>query len=99
VYIKTSLKYTRITLFLFVVGPKLVSHTETRIQPKVLEKRVVREYLEIRREKDREVLRILSNEECHDLYLYLSPNIITMFISRRIRWVGQISCMGEKRNA
>jgi hypothetical protein len=33
------------------MGPKLVSHTETRIQPKVPENRVVREYFEIRRGK------------------------------------------------
>ena len=33
------------------MGPKLVSHTETRIQPKVPENRVVREYFEIRRVK------------------------------------------------
>jgi hypothetical protein len=35
------------------MGPKLVTHTETRIQPKVLEDRVAREYLVIRREKER----------------------------------------------
>jgi len=36
---------------LFGMGPKLVSHTETRIQPKVTENRVVIEYFEIRRGK------------------------------------------------
>jgi len=77
--------------------PKLVPHTETRIQPKVLENCVVREYLESRRKKERKVGRLLSNEECHDFYLF--TNIITMFISRRIRRVWQISCMGEKETA
>jgi len=43
----------RIILLLFGMGPKLVTHTETRIQPKVLENRVAREYLVIRREKER----------------------------------------------
>jgi hypothetical protein len=41
----------KILLPLFGMGPKRVSHTETRTQPKVLENRVVREYMEIRREK------------------------------------------------
>jgi hypothetical protein len=77
--------------------PKLVTHTETRIQTKVLENRVARDYLDNRKEKERYGGRILSNEECHNLYL--SPNIIALFISRRIRWVGQISCMEENRNA
>ena len=35
------------------MGPKLVTHTETRIQPKLLDKRVAKEYLEMRREKER----------------------------------------------
>jgi hypothetical protein len=43
----------RITLLLFGTGPKLVTHTETRIQPKVPENRVAREYLKIRREQER----------------------------------------------
>jgi len=43
----------RIVLSLFSMGPKLVTHTETRIQPKVMEHCVAREYLEIGREKER----------------------------------------------
>ena len=35
------------------MGPKLVTHTETRIEPKVLENRVARDYMEIRRKKER----------------------------------------------
>jgi len=42
------MKYIRIILLLFGMGPRLVSHTETRIQPEVPENRVVREYFEIR---------------------------------------------------
>jgi hypothetical protein len=45
----------RILLLLFGMGPKLVSHTETRTKPKVIEKRVLRGYLEIRREKKENV--------------------------------------------
>jgi hypothetical protein len=30
---------------------------------------------------------------------YSSPNIIKMIKSRKIRWAGNVMCMGEKRNA
>jgi hypothetical protein len=43
----------RIILLLFGICPKLVTHTEIRIEPKVLENRVAREYLGIRRRKER----------------------------------------------
>jgi hypothetical protein len=41
--------------------------------------------------------RKLHNEDLHNLYS--SPNIIRMFKSRRIRWVGHVERMGETRNA
>jgi hypothetical protein len=31
--------------------------------------------------------------------LYAAPNIIRIIKSRRKRWVGQVACMGEMRNA
>jgi hypothetical protein len=40
--------------------------------------------------------RKLHNEELHNLYF--SPNIIRMFMSRRMRWAGHVARMGEKRN-
>jgi hypothetical protein len=40
--------------------------------------------------------RKVYNEELHDLYSL--PNIIRIMKSRRIRWVGHVSRMGEKRN-
>jgi hypothetical protein len=40
--------------------------------------------------------RKLHNEELHDLYS--SPSIITVVKSRRMRWVGHVARMGEKRN-
>jgi len=40
-------------------------------------------------------LRKLHNEELNDLYS--SPNIILVMKSRRMRWVGHVACMGEKR--
>jgi len=41
--------------------------------------------------------RKLRNEELHDFYS--SPNIIWVFTSRRVRWMGHVACTGEKRNA
>jgi hypothetical protein len=41
--------------------------------------------------------RRLHNEEPHDLYT--SPNITRMVKSRRMRWVGHVACMGERRGA
>ena len=36
-------------------------------------------------------------EELNDLHS--SPNIILVIISRRMKWVGQVACMGERRSA
>jgi hypothetical protein len=41
--------------------------------------------------------RKLHNKEPHDLYSSLS--IIRIIKSRRMRWVGHVARMGEKRNA
>jgi hypothetical protein len=39
----------------------------------------------------------LHNEELRDLYS--SPRIIRIIKSKRMRWVGHVARMGEKRNA
>jgi hypothetical protein len=41
--------------------------------------------------------RKMHNEELHNLYS--SPNIIRMAKSRRMRWAGHVTRMGETRNA
>jgi hypothetical protein len=41
--------------------------------------------------------RKLHNEELRDLYP--SPSIIRIIKSRRMRWVGHVARLGEKRNA
>jgi hypothetical protein len=38
-----------------------------------------------------------KREKLHDLYLL--PSIIRIIKSRRMRWVGHVARMGEKRNA
>jgi hypothetical protein len=38
---------------------------------------------------------MVHNEELHNLYF--SPNIIRMIKSRRMRWAGHVTRMGEKR--
>jgi hypothetical protein len=39
----------------------------------------------------------MHNEELHNLYV--SPNIIRVIKSRRIRWAGHVTPMREMRNA
>jgi hypothetical protein len=39
----------------------------------------------------------MHNEELHNLYA--SPNIIRVYKSRRMRWVGHVAHMGRMRNA
>jgi hypothetical protein len=41
--------------------------------------------------------RKLHNKELHDLYS--SPSIISVVRSRRMKWAGHVTGMGEKRNA
>jgi hypothetical protein len=41
--------------------------------------------------------RKLHNEEIHDLYS--SPSIIRIIKPRRMKWMGHVARMGEKRNA
>jgi hypothetical protein len=43
--------------------------------------------------------RKLHNEELYTRNLYSSPSIVRMIKSRRMRWVGHVALMGEKRNA
>jgi len=39
----------------------------------------------------------LYNEELNDLYS--SPNIMWVIKSRRMRWMGHVACMGDRRSA
>jgi hypothetical protein len=63
----------------------------------VFENRVLRRIFGPKRDEVTGEWRKLHNEELHDLYS--SPSIITIIMSRRMRWAGHVVRMGEKRNA
>jgi hypothetical protein len=64
---------------------------------KVFENRVLRRIFGPKRDEATGEWRRLHNEELYDLYSSL--NIILVFTSRRMRWVGHVACMGERRDA
>jgi len=62
---------------------------------KAFENRVVRRIFGSKRNGLTREWRRLHNEELHNLYC--SPNIIQVIESRRMRWVGHVACMVERR--
>jgi hypothetical protein len=64
---------------------------------RVFENRVLRRIFGPRRDEVIGEWRKLHNEELRDLYI--SPSIIRIIKSRRMRWTGHVAGMGEKRNA
>jgi hypothetical protein len=64
---------------------------------RVFENRVLRRIFGPKRDEATGEWRRPHNEEVNDLYS--SPNIIRVIKSRRMRWAGQVACMGEKRGA
>jgi hypothetical protein len=63
----------------------------------VFENRVLRRIFGPKRDEEMGDWRKLHNDELHNLYS--SPNIIKMIKSRRMRWAGHVTRMGEMRNA
>jgi hypothetical protein len=63
----------------------------------VFENRVLKKIFGKQRNEVTGEWRKLHNKELHDLYS--SPSIIRIIKSRRMRWVGHVARMGEKRNA
>jgi hypothetical protein len=64
---------------------------------RVFENRVLRRIFGPKRDEVTGEWRKLHNKELHDLYL--SPSIIRIIKSRRMRWEGHVTRMGQKRNA
>jgi hypothetical protein len=62
----------------------------------VFENRVLRRIFGPKRDEVTGEWRKLHNWELHNLYS--SPDIIRQIISRRMRWMGHVACMGEGRN-
>jgi hypothetical protein len=71
----------------------LVSHFQGETQTEGFENRVLRIFGP-KREADGS-WRKLHNDELHDLYS--SSNIVRVIKSRRMRWAGNVACMGEGR--
>jgi hypothetical protein len=63
----------------------------------VFENRVPRRIFGPKRDEVTGERRKLHNEELHDLYS--SPSFIRIIKARRMRWIGHVARMGEKRNA
>jgi hypothetical protein len=63
----------------------------------VFENRMLRRVFGTKRDEVTGEWRKLHNEQIRDLYS--SPSIIIMMKSRKMRWVGHVARMGEKRNA
>ena len=62
---------------------------------RVYENIVLRRIFGLRRDEVTGEWRRLHNEELNDLYL--SPNIVLVIKSRRMRWAGHVARMGEER--
>ena len=61
----------------------------------MFENRVLRRIFGSKRDEVTGELRKLHNEELGDLYC--SPNIVRAIKSRRMRWVGHVARIGERR--
>jgi hypothetical protein len=64
---------------------------------RVFENRVLRRVFGRKRDEVKGKWRRVYNEELYDLYS--SPDIIRVMKSRRMRWVGHVASMGERRGA
>jgi len=63
---------------------------------RVFENKVLRRIFGPKRDEVTGEWKKLHNEELNDLYF--STNIVRVIKSRRMRWAGHVTCMGERRN-
>ena len=94
--VKTKIHRTVIFLlcFFFWVSNWSLKLTEER-RLKVFENRVLRRICGPMKDEVTGEWRGLYNEELNDLYSL--PNIIRMIKSGRMKWMGHVTCMGERR--
>jgi hypothetical protein len=67
-----------------------------KLRLRVFENRVLRKIFGLKRDEVTGEWRKLHNKELH--YLYSSPSIIRIIKLRRMRWMGHVARMGEKKN-
>jgi hypothetical protein len=97
-------KNTKITVYRTIILPVVLYGCETwSLTPReeqrlrVFENRVLRRIIGPKKDEATGEWIKLHNEELNDLYS--SPNSIRVIKSRRMRWVGYVARMGEKRGA
>jgi hypothetical protein len=85
------------SFFFNYVFPMLLVYNSNYIQSIISPKINYIQNDELKRDEVTGEWRKLYNKEHRDLYS--SPSIIRIITSRKLRWVGHVARMGEKRNA
>jgi hypothetical protein len=89
--------YRTIIFPVVLYGCKTCLHTREEHRLRVFKNRVLRRIIGPKRDEVTGDWRRLHNKGLNDLYS--SRNIIWVIKSRRMRWVGHVACMRERRDA